>query len=65
MALGLFSIVAVLFGLVLLGALVAGLVIGLKSLGGFRRGHTLLTCPHCNAETPVGPKCASCGAELQ
>jgi hypothetical protein len=57
------------FGLILLllvgAALVGGILLGMKSLSGFRLGHTMLNCPHCRAETPAtGETCKSCGQTL-
>jgi hypothetical protein len=54
----------------ILGVLVLAIVpIAVKLFSGagpIRAGHTNLTCPHCNRETPANhPTCQHCQAELR
>jgi hypothetical protein len=59
-------LVAGVVGLVLLAGLVFAIVWAVKGFGGMRLGHTMLTCPHCAAETPANlEKCRACGLELR
>ena len=59
-------ILAGLIGLLVLAVIVFAVVWAVKGFGGLRLGHTMLTCPHCAAETPANlEKCRACGLELR
>ena len=45
--------------------LIAVVIAGIRSLGGFRFGHVTLNCPHCGKETPAQEAvCKLCGQPL-
>jgi hypothetical protein len=66
MAVGIFGLLALVIGLVVLAGLVFAGVWFIKSAGSIRAGHAMLACPHCAAETPASlEKCQKCGQELR
>ena len=66
MGVGIFGLLFLLIGLVLLVGLGFALVWIVKGAGAIRPGHAMLACPQCSAETPASlEKCQKCGHELR